>query len=73
MLEEGGSINDSTNLSGHDASTSTPTEQEAAPEPELVSEPEREILAPLTEGGVGEGIVEASHLRNSIVSPRLVS
>jgi uncharacterized protein HemX len=59
MSEEGGSINDSTNLSGHDVSTSTPTEQEAAPEPELVSEPESEILAPLTEGGVGEGIVEA--------------
>jgi hypothetical protein len=34
-------------------STPTPTEQE------LVSEPESEILAPLTEGGVGEGIVEA--------------
>jgi septal ring factor EnvC (AmiA/AmiB activator) len=59
MSEEGGSINDSTNLSGHDVSTSTPTEQEAVPEPELVSEPESEILAPLTEGGVGEGIVEA--------------
>ena len=58
MSEEGSSINDSTNLSGHNASTSTPKEQEAVPEPELVSEPEGEILAPLTDGGVGEGLVE---------------
>jgi predicted RNase H-like nuclease (RuvC/YqgF family) len=59
MSEEGRSINDCTNLSGHDASSSTPKEQEAVPEPELVSEPESEILAPLTDGGVGEGLVEA--------------
>jgi predicted RNase H-like nuclease (RuvC/YqgF family) len=59
MSEVGRSINDSTNLSGHSASTSTPKEQEAVPEPERVSKPESEILAPLTEGRVGEGIVEA--------------
>jgi hypothetical protein len=65
MSEEGRSINDSTNLSGHDASTSIPKEQEAVPEPELLSEPKSEILAPLTDGGVGEGLVEAvSHRRS---------
>ena len=39
-----GSVNENTNLSGNE---------------EEVSEPESEILAPETEGGVGEGIVEA--------------
>jgi hypothetical protein len=55
-----GDINENTNLSSDEVSTSTPTEQEATvPEPELMSELKSEILAPLTEGGVGEGIVEA--------------
>jgi hypothetical protein len=39
-----GSVNENTNLSSDE---------------EEVSEPESEILAPETEGGVGEGIVEA--------------
>jgi chromosome segregation ATPase len=45
MSEEGRSINENTNLSSDEAG--------------LVSDPESEILAPETEGGVGEGIVEA--------------
>jgi chromosome segregation ATPase len=45
MSEEGRSTNENGNLSGNEVSTLTPTEPE--------------ILAPLTEGGVGEGIVEA--------------
>jgi predicted RNase H-like nuclease (RuvC/YqgF family) len=45
MSEEGGSTNENANLSGNEVSTLIPTEPE--------------ILAPLTEGGVGEGIVEA--------------
>jgi hypothetical protein len=60
MSGEGRIIIENTKLSSEEMSTSTPTKQEAAvPEPELVSELESEILAPLTEGGVGEGIVEA--------------
>jgi predicted RNase H-like nuclease (RuvC/YqgF family) len=45
MSEDGRSINENTNLSSDEAG--------------LVSDPESEILAPETEGGVGEGIVEA--------------
>jgi hypothetical protein len=59
MSEEGGNTNENTNLSSDEVSTPTPTDQKAVTEPELIPEPESEILAPLTEGGVGEGIVEA--------------
>jgi uncharacterized phage infection (PIP) family protein YhgE len=55
MSEEGGSINENTNLSGNEEEVS-PTEQEAIPE--LGSESEREIISPLT--GEGTGIVEAA-------------
>ena len=49
MSEEGGGTNENTNLSGNEVSALTPTEPE--------------ILAPLTEGGVGEGIVRQSQKR----------
>jgi hypothetical protein len=55
MSEEGGSINENTNLSGNEEEVS-PTEQEAIPE--LASESEREIISPVT--GEGTGIVEAA-------------
>lgn len=55
MSEEGGSINENTNLSGNEEEVS-PTEQEAVPE--LASESEREIISPVT--GEGTGIVEAA-------------
>jgi uncharacterized coiled-coil protein SlyX len=55
MSEEGGSINENTNLSGNEEEVS-PTEQEAVPE--LASESEREIVSPVT--GEGTGIVEAA-------------
>ena len=55
MSEEGGSINENTNLSGNEEEVS-PTEQEAVPE--LSSEREREIISPVT--GEGTGIVEAA-------------
>jgi hypothetical protein len=55
MSEEGGSINENTNLSGNEEEVS-PTEQEAIPE--LESEGEREIISPVT--GEGTGIVEAA-------------
>jgi hypothetical protein len=55
MSEEGGSINENTNLSGNEEEVS-PIEQEAIPE--LASESEREIISPLT--GEGTGIVEAA-------------
>ena len=57
MSGEGRTTNEHTNLSS-EVSRSAPTEQEATvPEPELVSELESEILAPLRERGAGEGIV----------------
>jgi uncharacterized phage infection (PIP) family protein YhgE len=55
MSEEGGSINENTNLSGNEEEVS-PTEQGAIPE--LASESEREIISPVT--GEGTGIVEAA-------------
>jgi uncharacterized phage infection (PIP) family protein YhgE len=55
MSEEGGSINENTNLSGNEEEVS-PTEQEAVPE--LASESEREIISPVA--GEGTGIVEAA-------------
>jgi hypothetical protein len=55
MSEEGGSINENTNLSGNEEEAS-PTEQEAVPE--LASESERETISPVT--GDGTGIVEAA-------------
>jgi hypothetical protein len=55
MSEEGGSINENTNLSGNEEEVS-PIEQEAIPE--LESEGEREIISPVT--GEGTGIVEAA-------------
>jgi hypothetical protein len=55
MSEEGGSINENTNLSGNEEEVS-PTEQEAIPE--LASESEREIISPVT--GEGTRIVEAA-------------
>ena len=55
MSEEGGSINENTNLSGNEEEVS-PTEQEAVPE--LESESEREKISPVT--GEGTGIVEAA-------------
>jgi uncharacterized phage infection (PIP) family protein YhgE len=55
MSEEGGSINENTNLSGNEEEVS-PTEQEAIPE--LASESEREIISAVT--GEGTGIVEAA-------------
>lgn len=55
MSEEGGSINENTNLSGNEEEVS-PTEQEAVTE--LASESESEIVSPVT--GEGTGIVEAA-------------
>ena len=55
MSEEGGSINENTNLSGNEEEVS-PTEQEAVPD--LESESEREKISPVT--GEGTGIVEAA-------------
>ena len=55
MSEEGGSINENTNLSGNEEEVS-PTEQEGVPE--LASESEHEIISPVT--GEGTGIVEAA-------------
>jgi hypothetical protein len=54
MSEEGGSINENTNLSNEEEVS--PTEQEAVPE--LESESEREKISPVT--GEGTGIVEAA-------------
>jgi hypothetical protein len=55
MSEEGGSINENTNLSGNEEEVS-PTEQEAVPN--TASEIEHEIVSPVT--GEGTGIVEAA-------------
>jgi hypothetical protein len=55
MSEEGGSINENTNLSGNEEEVS-PTEHEAVPK--SASEIEPEIVSPVT--GEGTGIVEAA-------------
>lgn len=55
MSEEGGSINENTNLSGNEEEVS-PTEQEAVTE--LASESESEIVSPVT--GEGTGIEAAT-------------
>ena len=55
MSEEGGSINENTNLSGNEEEVS-PTENEAIPK--SASESENEIASPVT--GEGTGIVEAA-------------
>jgi uncharacterized phage infection (PIP) family protein YhgE len=55
MSEEGGSINENTNLSGNEEEVS-PTEHEAVPK--SASEIEHEIVSPVT--GEGTGIVEAA-------------
>ena len=55
MSEEGGSINENTNLSGNEEEVS-PTEHEAVPK--SASEFEHEIVSPVT--GEGTGIVEAA-------------
>ncbi|HEV2877037.1 MAG TPA: hypothetical protein VGW09_07165 [Nitrososphaeraceae archaeon] len=55
MSEEGGSINENTNLSGNEEEVS-PTEHEAVPN--SASENEHKIVSPVT--GEGTGIVEAA-------------